>query len=90
MSMTPTREEKIVDAFLVFGSQYYALARYSAEHFYLPVSITLFHHSIEMLLKGFLSKSMAITELKRIGHDLVIRWSILKERVILENYQSLI
>jgi len=78
MPDTLTREDKISEAFLVIGSQYYALARYSAEQFYLPVSVTLFHHAIEMLVKGFLSKRKATTELKRIGHDLETLWEMFK------------
>jgi len=66
------------DAFLVLGSQYYVHARYSAERFYLPVCVTLFHHAIEMLLKGFLSKNKSSKELKRIGHDLVALWDLFK------------
>ena len=38
---TFTRKEKLSDAFLVLGSQYFAFARYSAENVYLPVSATL-------------------------------------------------
>jgi hypothetical protein len=75
MPDTLTREDRISDAFLVIGSQYYVLARYSAGQFYLPVSVTLFHHAVEMLLKGYLSKRMTLAELKRIGHDLVTLWN---------------
>jgi hypothetical protein len=74
MSKQPTREEKLRDAFLVLGAQYYAHARYSAQFFYLPVSATLFHHAIEMLLKGYLCATKSSQELRRIGHDLDGLW----------------
>lgn len=73
------------DAFLVLGSQYYAHARYSATEFYLPVSATLFHHSIEMLLKGYLIKFTASSELKKIGHNLVDLWDLFKDLSSIEH-----
>jgi len=78
MTADPTREEKASDAFLVLGSQYYAHARYSIEHFYMPVSVTLFHHAIEMLLKGFLTRTMTLEELKKAGHSLTHLWQLFK------------
>jgi hypothetical protein len=79
--MQPTREQKLRDAFLVFGAQYYAHARYSAQYFYLPVCATLFHHAIEMLLKGYLCMTISSEELKKIGHDLVTLWDRFKDAV---------
>ncbi len=79
--MTSTREEKMTDAFLVIGSQYYALAAYCSEHMYLPVGVTLFHHAIEMLLKGILSKRMSSAELKKIGHNLEQLWKEIKSEI---------
>jgi hypothetical protein len=81
MSNQPTRDEKLRAAFLVFGAQYYAHARYSAQVFYLPVSGTLFHHAIEMLLKGHLCATKSSQELKRIGHDLQVLWREFKDEV---------
>jgi hypothetical protein len=78
MSGKITKEQKISDAFLVLGSQYYTLARYSAEQFYYPVSITLFHHAIEMLMKGYLSLNRTSAQLKKVGHNLVDLWEQIK------------
>lgn len=78
MPTRPTREDRMVDAFLVLGSQYFALARYCAAQMYLPVSVTLFHHAVEMLLKGFLARSKTSRELKRFGHDLDVLWEEFK------------
>jgi hypothetical protein len=81
MATAPSREDKIRDAFLVIGSQYFAHARYSSQEFYLPVSATLFHHAIEMLLKGYLSLGKSSAELKRIGHSLSSLWDLFKEEI---------
>jgi hypothetical protein len=78
MPSHPTREEKMSDAFFVIGSQYYALATYCADQIYLPVAATLFHHAIEMLIKGFLAKRKTSAELKRLGHDLELLWQEFK------------
>ena len=77
----PSRQDKMRDAFLVIGSQYFAQARYSSIAFYLPVSATLFHHAIEMLLKGYLSYYKSSAELKRIGHNLTEIWEMFKQQV---------
>lgn len=81
MSKRPTREEKLRDAFLVLGAQYFAHARYSAQFFYLPVSATLFHHAIELLLKGYLCATKSSKELKRFGHGLSGLWKEFKNGV---------
>lgn len=74
-----SKNEKTRDAFFVLGSQYYALARYCADQFYLPVGITLFHHAIELLLKGYLSESKTSYQLKRIGHNLENLWGLFRD-----------
>jgi hypothetical protein len=79
MAQDITRNDKLRDAFLVLGSQYYALARYCAENFYLPITATLFHHAIEMLLKGYLTKYKTSKELKTVRHNLVALWEIYKD-----------
>ncbi|MDD2943916.1 MAG: hypothetical protein PHC51_13245 [bacterium] len=71
---TPTREEKMSDAFYVIGCQYFALAAYCADRMYLPIAATLYHHAIEMLLKGFLAKSKTSDDLKGLGHNLKLLW----------------
>ena len=81
MAAEPSHQEKMRDAFLVIGSQYFAHARYASQVFYLPVSATLFHHSIEMLLKGYLSRHKSSAELKKAGHSLTELWDLFKEHV---------
>jgi hypothetical protein len=69
-----SHEEKLSDAFLFLGSQYYSLARYSAVNDYNPISATLFHHALEMFLKGFLIKKITLQELKNDSHALSRLW----------------
>jgi len=76
-----SRKAKLRDAFLVFGAQYFAHARYSSQEFYLPVSATLFHHAIEMLLKGYLSATKSSDYMKRLGHELTDLWKDFKADV---------
>jgi hypothetical protein len=78
MPAKPSREEKMSDTFFIMGAQYFALAEYCADAFYLPVAVTLFHHAIEMLLKGILARSKSSKELKALGHDLVALWQEFK------------
>lgn len=78
MQAKSNQNEKARGAFLMLGSQYYSLARYCANQVYLPVCVTLFHHAIEMLLKGYLSKNKNLKELRNIGHNLNDLWSLFK------------
>jgi hypothetical protein len=79
MSTEPFRQDKMKDAFLVFGSQYFAHARYSSQMFYLPICTTLFHISIEMLLKAYLVQYKSSAELKKIGHNLNKLWKLFEQ-----------
>jgi len=76
--MTVTTEDKLADAFFVLGCQYYAIARFSAENLFMPVCATLFHHAIEMILKGYLVQNHSLSELKKIGHYLPKLWKLFK------------
>jgi len=57
-----------------FGAQYYVAARASTHAQLLPVPGNLFHHAIELLLKGHLCATLTPAELKKIGHDLERLW----------------
>ena len=78
LAMLPSRDAKIADAFLVVGAQYFATARHVALEFIMPVSGTLYHSAIEMLLKGCLVDTLTVPRLKAIGHDLNILWCLWK------------
>ena len=80
--MKYTREECISDAFLILGTQYFANARFSATSFpsVIPICGNLYHHAIEMFLKGYLAKFTSSLELKKIGHSLLKLWNITKDK----------
>jgi hypothetical protein len=80
MCINNNRNRKLSDAYLVLGSEYYTLARYAAREMYMPICATLFHHSLEMLLKGYLILFLSSRELKRVGHNLSELWKIYKEK----------
>ena len=59
-----------IDEFFKTDSQYYIGGRFAAFAWFHPVVGNLFHHAIEMYLKGALSKTRSLSELKRLYHDL--------------------
>lgn len=73
------RTESLSKVFVELGCQYYAIARYSASKSFAPIYSTMFHHAVEMLLKGYLVKFRSIEDLKKIGHKLPELWMIYKE-----------
>ncbi|MBI3158279.1 MAG: hypothetical protein HYZ26_01615 [Chloroflexi bacterium] len=71
----PSKEERIQDFFFIEGTQYYVVATQAAHEFLSPVCATLYHHSIERLLKGALATKMKLKELKKVNHDLSMLWN---------------
>ena len=61
------------------GMQYYIAGRAAARGRLIPVAGNLLHHGVEMLLKGELSKTLPLEEIKKqYGHLLVKTWSTFK------------
>jgi len=60
------------------GIEYYALARVGARCHLTLVVGNLFHHAVEMLIKGHLSKSQTLEQLKKLGHGLPQLWVAFK------------
>jgi len=56
--------------------QYYAAARFAVHAGCIPVCGNLFHHAVEMLLKGGLAKKrkLSLSELKKRAHKLKVLW----------------
>lgn len=80
VAMKPPSAKDVADRlrfdFFELGLSYYVSGR--AQYFAVrvgPVIGTLFHHAIEMYLKGCLCAFMTPEELKRIGHRLVRLWN---------------
>ena len=61
------------------GSEYYASARFAMEAQRLLICGNLFHHAVEMLLKGGLAKNgKSLAELERMRHSLRALWRAYK------------
>jgi hypothetical protein len=67
-----------IDAFFKTGSQYYIAGRFAAFAWLHPVAGNLFHHAIEMYLKGALSKTKSLSDLRKLSHDLLSGWAAFK------------
>jgi hypothetical protein len=68
-------------AFFSLGMQYYVAARFSAFARFSPVCGNLFHHAIEMFLKGQLASKKSLADLKDLGHRLGSLWGHFKQDV---------
>jgi hypothetical protein len=62
------------------GCQYYVAGRYAAFAGLNPVAGNLLHHAIENFLKGVLSKTKTLDELKKLGHKLPDIWAVFKAK----------
>jgi hypothetical protein len=63
------------------ATQYYAAARFAVLAGLNPVLGNLFHHAIEMYIKGHLSESMSLSDLRKFGHNVVKLWNEFKASV---------
>jgi len=70
--------DRLSSVYLELGCQYFAIARYCASISFGPIYATMFHHAVEMLLKGYLIKSYSSQDLKKVGHNLSKLWSMFK------------
>jgi hypothetical protein len=71
--------DRAIDEFFKYGCQYYVAGRYGVFASLIPIAANLHHHAIEMLLKGALSKSMTLKEMKaRLKHKLEKTWETFK------------
>jgi hypothetical protein len=61
-------------AFFERATKYYIAGRYAALAGLFPVCANLLHHAIEMYLKGALSRSQSIDELRDMKHNLKRIW----------------
>ena len=78
-SAAPSKES-VVNEFFRYGSQYYLAGRFGMFAGLMPVAASLHHHAIEMLLKGALSKSMILEELRfKLRHRLPKIWKRFKK-----------
>jgi hypothetical protein len=68
--------------FYMTAIQYYVSARSAAIMDLSPVAVNLYHHAVEMLLKGHLTKSISLDDLKKkFRHNLVKTWNVFKSQI---------
>jgi hypothetical protein len=67
--------------FFTNGRQYYIAGRYAAFAGLVPVVGNILHHVIEQFLKGGLSKTKTLNELKQFNHNLPKIWDAFKTQV---------
>ena len=60
------------------GMQYYIAGRAAMRAQLIPVAGNLLHHAVEMLLKGDLSRTRSLQEIKQFQHNLVKTWDAFK------------
>jgi hypothetical protein len=63
------------------GCQYYVAGRYAAFAGFASTVGNVLHHAIEHFLKGGLSKTRSLPELKQLGHNLPRIWEAFKTQV---------
>ena len=78
--MIPNKES-LKSEYFTIANQYYATARFAAVTRLYSVSGNLFHHAIEMYLKGHLCVKMTEKELKDLSHKLKEIWKEFKQDV---------
>lgn len=72
-------DEDVIHEFFHYGCQYYVAGRYGVFAALMPVAANLHHHAIEMLIKGALSKTKSVKEMKsKLGHKLDACWDAFK------------
>jgi hypothetical protein len=76
MTTGADRHESIL--FVQNACQYYATARFAMHAQCMPVCGILFHHTVEMLLKGGLARQRELCELEKMRHRLKVLWRAFK------------
>ena len=64
-----------LEMFFSSATHYYICGRFAAFSALVPVAGNLFHHAVEMYLKGGLSKSKSLADLKKLSHELPNVWA---------------
>ncbi len=63
------------------GTQYYVAARFATLAQLIPICGNLFHHALEMYLKGFLSTKLSAKQVRCLRHDLPLIWDRFKSEM---------
>jgi hypothetical protein len=70
--------DRHADLFMRIGCQYYAAARFAMHAQCMHVCGNLFHHAVEMILKGGLARKRNLSDLKDMRHNLRAIWRAYK------------
>ena len=70
--------ERVKLEYFYLATQYYTVGRYSARAALTPVCGNLFHHAIELCMKGALSEQMSTKSLRGLRHKLNRIWARFK------------
>ncbi len=82
-----------LELFFSSATQYYVSGRYAVFAGLNPVVGNLLHHAVEMYLKGALSKTLTLDQLKQLSHNLPKVWERFKAQVTdpgLDTFDALI
>jgi hypothetical protein len=71
--------------FYKLGLHYYATARFAFFSAMLPLTGNLYHHGVEMVLKGRLTHGYSLQGLRQFSHDLMRCWAAFKALYPAEN-----
>ena len=74
----PKTAERDSQHYFGLGTQYYFSARAATFAGCFPIAGNLFHHAVEMFLKGVLVRQLSRAQLKSYGHDLKRLWKVHK------------
>ena len=81
--------ERLASNFFNLATQYYVSARAATHAGLLPVPGNLFHHAIELFLKGDLCNSISADDLKKkLGHHLPLLWDAFTSRHPAEDFSA--
>ncbi len=91
--MLPENKERLLKEYFTTATHYYVSARYAHFGSMIPTAGNLFHHAIEMYLKGHLSLKLNERERKKLRHSLWQIWRRFKRDVgdpTLDKFDSII
>src|SRR5207253_10827 len=83
MALNSSAEGRLKESYCRLGAEYYLSGRFAFLASHVPMTVTgnLFHHAVEMLLKGYLSTTSNEEERKKLGHRLKQIWRKFKQDV---------
>lgn len=75
-------KSRLKELYFSAANQYYIAGRFAAFAGFLPICGNLFHHTIEMYIKGYLCNKFSESQLRTLRHDLEEIWNTFKKEVL--------